>query len=262
MAYYNGKKVIGNAKLDLGSPVYGFAKSEYEKSCNLVKRNSATSWNFLLEANIESGKTYTISFYCEGHRNFSLRKNDATGTIITTKYDWRGNYKYTFTADWTGDLYVNGWTSSVSPTGTSFENIMLNEGTEALPYKPYNGKIIHKKDIEPVTLFKGRSKENITLTDNWYNYGKLRVTFEDKFSNSNSITTDNRHNLVSLNVQAIDTWESENWCYLNNITIGQFNAKEFQILKSGRWYRYQNGAVNVERENHIYITEIVGYREG
>lgn len=127
---YNPNRHITNSEAE-------FLKEEFGKSVNLSQVNSSTTGNFNLGAKIESGKKYTISFYCEGHRNFSLKKNNNSGAVIKTSYDINGQYQYTFTADWTGDIYINAWASSTTPTGNSYSNIMVNEG-EPLPYQPYN----------------------------------------------------------------------------------------------------------------------------
>lgn len=148
-ANQSGNSTINIQAIDSDDTVYQFAQDEYNKSLNLSQVNSRDTGNFNLNANIEAGKQYTISFYCNGYRSFNLKKNDNSGATIKTSYDVNGQYQYTFTADWTGDIYINAWASSTTPTGNSYSDIMVNEGSVALPYQPYQGgKIVHKGDIQ------------------------------------------------------------------------------------------------------------------
>jgi hypothetical protein len=46
---------------------------------------------------------------------------------------------------------------NVPDTNVVVKNIMINEGTEPLPYQEWNGSIIHEKDIKPVLLWENAS---------------------------------------------------------------------------------------------------------
>lgn len=128
---------------------YKYAEKEFKNSYNISKvNNDIDSWNFDLGVDIKSGKTYTLKCYCEGYRNFNLRKGNG-GAIIKTFYDVKDNIKYTFLADWNGDLHINTFSSSLTPAGASYKNIIVYEGDDNLDYYPYNrNKHIENNEAE------------------------------------------------------------------------------------------------------------------
>ena len=63
-------------------------------------------------------------------------------------------------------------------------NVMLNKGPEALPYQPYNGPIIHEKDITPVLLWKNGSpnaefaEQTININGTLDNYEYITIVYK------------------------------------------------------------------------------------
>lgn len=167
-----------------------FAQEEYNKSLNEFNINSLISstsnactstisngaintvatgnyaYKLYYMRGLEIGKTYSISF--KGIKVGSSESQVFIGNAInvdSTAYarKWLGTSSSTFTITFTattdilsittyvafGD-YVNGANLTIS-------EIMLNKGNLPLPYQPYNGKIIHRGDIEPVLLWENAS---------------------------------------------------------------------------------------------------------
>ena len=168
MAYYNGKKVIGNAKLDLGGPVYEFAKSEYEKSVNLFDEkltlgNINESGVFyydltgahLLAINYIKAKPNTVYSYKTSKSGLWVFEYDADKKFLN-KVDIVRGKSFTSNSN-TAYFRVAFWASY----GTTYLNdAIVKEGTDPL-YYPYNGEHITKKNLKEYCSF----IENVSIYD-------------------------------------------------------------------------------------------------
>ena len=84
--------------------------------------------------------TYTISFnVTTTNGGVNLRKNAIDGDIIKSIYINSTYHKGTFTLQEKTTIYFNGFGG-----GWTNYNIMLNEGSTALPYEPYGKLVIHQ----------------------------------------------------------------------------------------------------------------------
>ena len=84
--------------------------------------------------------TYTISFnVTTTNGGVNLRKNAIDGDIIKSIYINSTYHKGTFTLQEKTTIYFNGFGG-----GWTNYNIMLNEGSTALPYEPYGALVIHQ----------------------------------------------------------------------------------------------------------------------
>lgn len=244
-----------------------FIMSEYDKTLNLSPVNNKESWNFNLNAKVESGKIYTISFYCNGYRSFNLKKNNGDGATIKTNSDINGNYQYTFTADWTGDIFINSWESSLTPSGILYSNIMLNEGSNALPYKPYNGAIVHKKDVKPVVLFEGAANNNLTLSDNVENYDYVEIYYDcGNNEGENSIRVKTNYlssGDITIFGHSIDHQSFPNtYGFVNHYKKFTLRGKSLSIMAYGRMWGYNtDNNFNKDNKNQTWISRILGYKE-
>ena len=124
-------------------------RTEAEKSANVFDINiitigngydytaTATDWIKAIDIPVEPNTTYTASYpiakYAFNHGNIVSDYNKNT---ITTGSDTRTLSLFMYVGDYSGT--VNAW----------FSNYMLNEGPIALPYQPYEGKVIHEKDLK------------------------------------------------------------------------------------------------------------------
>lgn len=173
--------------IDSDNEVFNFAQEEYNKSSNKFDINSLISstsnactstisdgtintiatgnyaYKLYYMSGLEIGKTYTLSF--KGIKAGSSESQVFIGNEVNvdnTAYsrNWLGTTASTITTTFTattnilsvvtyvsfGD-YVNGASITLS-------DIMLNEGSEALPYQEWNGQIVHRGDIENSKLEK------------------------------------------------------------------------------------------------------------
>lgn len=189
---YNSASHITNAQADL-------LKSEREKSLNLFNENSVlknmlktdgsissnSDWRLSPYIKVKSGKDYTFSWKSSS-AFFQVRIGlyDANKSFISClSYENANIFSKTFTPT-NGTLYIRvSYSLYVSGSTVTREQIMLNEGTEVLPYQEWNGSIIHEKDIEPVLLWKNGSsntdflEQDITVND-LNEYDKVTVVYK------------------------------------------------------------------------------------
>ena len=139
-------------------------RNEAEKSANVFDINTitigngydytatATDWIKAIDIPVEPNTTYTASYpiakYAFNHGNIVSDYNKNT---ITTGSDTRSLSLFMYVGDYSGT--VNAW----------FSNYMFNEGSVALPYQPYEGKVIHEKDLKNVSTNLGYYD---TITEN------------------------------------------------------------------------------------------------
>lgn len=135
-------------------------KNEAERSANLLENTNAQNYdlNFL-----DDNTTYTLSFNLSGSIGFTL--GDGTSTIVDRNLS-SGYNSFTFVKKSGGNAFI--WFSDTSKVS----NLMLNEGSVALPYQPYEGKVVHEKElntaIDEKTLFTlvGENVDTLTITKN------------------------------------------------------------------------------------------------
>ena len=150
------EQVIENTPLlDLDQAGCNYVRSEWEKSLNLWELGypqcSITAqgaiqvdgnWNVSKMISVQPNTSYTINgstnevwhfFYYDSSKNFlSYRSTGTTGTAtITTP----SNCYYMY-----------------SQVGSTYSNIMLNEGTHAYPYQEYNGAIVREGFFNKATI--------------------------------------------------------------------------------------------------------------
>ena len=118
----------------------------------------------------------------------------------------------------------------------SFNKIMLNEGTIALPYQPYEGKVVHEKDLESITpgIYKkvATGQRSYSLA-----YGK---TYKIKM---NSDTTDS---------------DVGDYLYVNDTTIKVYGT--FDIKHCSRRYIASSGGGAIEIPLYEYNYYIGGIK--
>lgn len=144
--HYNAKKRISNNEAL-------FLKNEAERSANL--------WDEITESGTLSGDDGSLE-----NNSSRLRSKNFIPILPNTRYIFNSSYvarinfygsTFNFISTW-----VNNKTPFVTPSnayfikfdinsdyGTTYKNdIILNEGFEPLPYQPYEGKVIHEKDLK------------------------------------------------------------------------------------------------------------------
>ena len=201
------EKVIKNQSLDtLDQRGSQWVRNEWEKTLNLLNNYnpnvnngltfspSATGftlsgatgqwsniiWNNIIEAN----KTYVLTFNATISGNANPYVNFYDGTSDDNRQIVSGANSFTITKTALSNItwYVNrGGTSGT----LVLTNIMLNEGSVALPYQPYSGEIVHKGDIEPVLLWQNSSptsqigNDTLYLSQNISNFKYIVIEFYD-----------------------------------------------------------------------------------
>lgn len=121
--------------------------------------------NFDFSEPIKANKTYTIKLP-EQHGYsilfYDSNENQVAETSYVNVYTFTPNADITKFTIWiTGNNYA--W-------GTTTIQLMLNEGSVALPYQPYEGKVVHEKELETITpgifTLVGNNVDTLTISKN------------------------------------------------------------------------------------------------
>ena len=151
-----------------------FVRDEWEKALNLLDdsegtlSSQGTAKYFELSPYCEIGKAYTITTYSSANSYGELRRSDES-VVSYTNNNQNGSYSLTFTM-------VEGYKFNLYFTGAGSWTIMLNEGSHAYPYQPYNGAIVH--EIRTPLYF---STDNVSpasidqIGGNWTSLGSFMV---------------------------------------------------------------------------------------
>lgn len=180
-------------------------KNEAERSANLIDIATLSGTTTTQDYFTVTTKDITSILENNGERNYiiSVKLSNVPSNVISAieiKRDWQywkgtqitgnGNLIVSFTYEkgYTYQLviygnYGNG--NGIEYTYT-FSDIMLNEGSVALPYQPYEGKVVHEKELESITpgiFTKLGNKTNFSFDSGSYlvvaNNGMVTVTGTD-----------------------------------------------------------------------------------
>lgn len=123
-------------------------KSEAERSANLLDNSIASgdAYNSILTIdNLKIGHTYTLSF----SSSIESDLNVGTSTLVSERgYKTRTSLTFIAVTTSVNIKFTGGSTSN--NLKSKLDNMswkMLNEGTEPLPYQPYEGKVVHEKEL-------------------------------------------------------------------------------------------------------------------
>ena len=169
-------------------------KSEAERSANLNYATSIRSTSVLYDNCItlapfdyKNGVTYHLSFNTE-NTSCVLYLNNHSDLGINYMGVIADGTRKTFTFTPTKDvlnynLRVSKNVDDGKSTGTC-SNVMLNLGSTPLPYQPYEGKVVHEKELESASIFtKLGNKTNFSFDSGSYlvvaNNGMVTVTGTD-----------------------------------------------------------------------------------
>lgn len=131
-------------------------KSEAERSVNLLENTNSQNYdlNFL-----DNNTTYALSFSLSA--NIGVTISDGNSNIVDRTLS-SGYNSFTFIKKTGGNAFI--WFADVSKVS----NIMLNEGSTPLPYQPYEGKVVHEKELESASIFSlvGNNVDTLTISKN------------------------------------------------------------------------------------------------
>lgn len=278
-----------NSSSHITNPQADFLKEEYNKSANLL--------------NITSGKANGLSYSISGN---SLRLYGATDAYATYQIDLShlkgqevtlsigsvnvvsGIPFVVFYADTDifNEVASNGFTKTFTvPTNANtivlsfyanrgsttgditLTNIMLNKGSSALPFQPYQGgEIIHREDIAKVTLFEGSTNESLTLTDNVENYDYIKIFYdiwgvEAQNSMEFAIRPQTPQDICLFDTTIDDSNLPTSFGIVNHYKRMRIQEKSVNVSAAARLWGYStdNNLIK-DNQNQTYIKKILGYK--
>lgn len=172
-------------------PAIKFAESERQKSKNLFPNGTVSGKEFYqqhLNTPIKAG-TYTVSALVSSNDTdsnlSSIIFEDADKTYpvtVTLSRNSRSSATFTIGEDcyYVTFFASNSYVNSVNDA-FNFSNIQIEEGSVATDYQPYNGAIVHEKEIG-ITIGDAYLNNNVVTAGevSWVKQGKLVVvSFSD-----------------------------------------------------------------------------------
>ena len=181
-------------------------KSEAERSANVFNIDNinptyaiklsdtefkATSTDYeLFKTNFKENTQYTISGYARNENTsyggrLVIYYTDNTSENCLLNEGTSYVYK-TFTSKANKTIKYISHTYNTGVSYSYYKNLMINEGTTPLPYQPYEGKVVHEKELESITpgiFTKLGNKTNFSFDSGSYlvvaNNGMVTVTGTD-----------------------------------------------------------------------------------
>ena len=186
IAKTNGKNLL---KFDnANNPSRSLYTYTTEREDLIVCTKNATGNDFYAQfiTYLESGKTYTLSVDDDTKRNIYMYSDRLWGTAISglTNKNAKKGTPFTFTSSYTGKAVI-GFFGGGSQTLT---NPMLNEGSTALPYEPYNSKGKWR-------IIKYTGKVNLSSSRNW---SYSAVAQGSLFRTNNTISDEIKDNTYAI----------------------------------------------------------------
>nr|DAG18771.1 MAG TPA: tail fiber protein [Caudoviricetes sp.] len=172
--------IEGTAKPSKFIP-YNSSKHITNPQADLLSDEEELSRNLLIENFYKYNDNYRMNLgYCELKANttycLSTSSNITSRILIVvgsqenvlTTYSFTNKLAFTPTQDYKGNLVLQGtFTNIALPTWA-----ILNKGSEPLPYTPYNGSIIHEKQLSLQAPSMGHKTANecmMNVTGEYYN---------------------------------------------------------------------------------------------
>lgn len=161
-------------------------KSEAERSANLFNPNNVEYGSINEDGtNLGNGTARARSFYIPVSPNtyYSISSNNSE-LLVYELYQYDSNKShiapYTGISNYTFTFLTRNNTYYIrilfrNTTNTDFNldilsRVMLNEGSVALPYQPYEGKVVHEKELQSITpgIFSlvGNNVDTLTISKN------------------------------------------------------------------------------------------------
>jgi hypothetical protein len=274
-----------------------FLVNEYEKSlniCDIYNLGKLTNCSVEISSNalkvittnisatsyarvrieLKKGKTYTIFYNFSGAYNNAVIYGNSSSdylknvTVSGTPVSFVAQDNFPEICN----LYLYGGREENNKTST-YSNIMIVEGeytAENMPsYHPYNGAIVHNKDVKPVVLFEGAANNGLTLSDNVENYDYVEIYYD--------CGSNDGQNSIKVKVSALANGDGDVTLFACSIDDSAFPntagfvthykrctliGKNLTVKSYGRLWGY-TGDTNVVKDiqNQTFISRILGYKE-
>ena len=165
-------------------------KTPYVKKISDTEFKATWAGYVLFKTNFKENTQYTISGYTKednathgGRLKIFYTDNTSEECLI----NYQTSYVYrTHTSQANKTINYIGYSYETGDYYSYYRNLMINEGTTPLPYQPYEGKVVHEKELESITpgiFTKLGNKTNFSFDSGSYlvvaNNGMVTVTGTD-----------------------------------------------------------------------------------
>lgn len=265
------------------NPVEVQGVGDRTKNLSPISVVSPETVNICTQVYLQEGKTYTFSrvkdegYAYTGYNLIIGAEN--TGYISGVTQLQRINvgnisadfHSVTFTAEVSGYLWINGYATITA----HYHDIMLNEGTEPLPYEPYGYKlplVLSGKNLfAEWEIDKTVNPQTGTITTISQTSGVGGLLSNPIAVNPDEYYTFAMPNSIGASSSALLAWDTEGNCcgYVNGWFNGAFyrfkpnsiTSTTGNAIKTIRIYRYYNSSVGgretslLDAENAVYVVK-------
>ena len=147
----------------------------------ITSSSGSNCYSSFKENPFKPNTTYTLSWGSvtnTGNAILQIGIYDGEDIVLPTQVNSNGSITFTTRANATtlNVAFYTKWIDNLGGYGTSTINdVMLVEKTIKYPYQDWNGDIVHKKDIEPVLLWKNGSPNSSFNPDSGQDYAEITV---------------------------------------------------------------------------------------
>lgn len=266
--YISLKSIYGEKfTINTNLPQYSFTRGNIgDIFTNIIFNNLKPSTSYTISFVPISVTTESTSVHFLGVYNVQDRLGTKVTTTITTDENGRFNTDYGI------------WISAQNTTFT-VSNVQLEEGSVATDYQPYNGAILHEKEIQDVEHIK--TIYDMFSSDSNINWGKTsgikaieQVEGVLSFTSPIALNVNKKYriyvnwggdiNIFTASVNhsgTIISGCSATWSYL--LYANQLQMCEFQYLSNINQiqFRFRNltpggASVEIQTSEYVYITKI------
>ena len=264
-----------------------FAESERQKSKNLLDINKAEFKSNSQTHSTLSGGTITINAgnqfcYISSLTNLcDLKPNIPYTLSYVTNNGYSYIYQYIDGA--TGFTWNNGETKTFTQaeldriannllllygstdSTVTYSNIQIEEGSVATDYQPYNGEIVHEKDIEPVLIYDKDTKNTIggTAYTNGVKFGaSININVEGSSKIKIYTSVYNTYNITEVVIDKIG-WTGNSFMIFDGATvlknIGILIYHEGTNITPAECFNFSDGT-GLNNNDNAYVYRIEGVK--
>lgn len=249
---YTEEIIEGQPLITLDSQGSQWLREEWEKGLNLFNGSrNLRDWNLIV------GNTYTITTI-DGTHSIKIAVNWYSSGEEVLIEESKVTFKYNENQNWR--LFIDP-ASTQEQENFSDYGVMCVEGLIAYPYKPYNGAIVHMKELDEVKdrldiLDRLDNTDNINIEAS-YSYGKDGSNYNRaeyiKITNNSlqNITITSIDNTRIIGTQQATISSGNSVSYSQSDTSSSSGASTYTIT-----INYQIGNVNLSKKYTIVPVKV------
>lgn len=147
----------------------------------------------------------------------------------------------------------------IATNGNIVDSLAGSSKKDAPSINAVNNKLNSAMVKDAVVLFEGNTNNDVTLNDVLSNY-----EYVDIYYNAGKCYQIERFQTISDNIMLYsvdyDTGTADNWGVVNLYKYLKVNSNVMTVKAYNRIWKYEQGTIDEDRKNYIYIRKVIGYK--